>query len=471
MNNNPYNPKNPSTWKTRYTMEDLQNKGGMLKIRIYLVVSVLIATSALYTISRTGIIYREARKNNPESFFANPLFVIAALLAILLINIIVLSYANQHANALTRKIYLPPDDQDVSKRIRNKLLIPRAKLPGFLNFLTKFPFIIIQAVNSVDENHWAHWFGGPALLIIYDGFAIYVERGNQFSRVLGAGLPPPVLERHERIKTVIDLRPQDEDGTVEAWTKDGIKVKADVKIKVKILASEKAKKRSVILNEEDGKTNLIYPFDPENIKKIVESTAVPRDTDTHELKENNWQAASIGTVTGGIKAYISGQSMSELITWDEESPQLLSFKVSDELFNDLKGNLAGGGKELLSLQITDFKPTNDEVTDKLIAFWTARKKRDKSIQQAEAEAQRIFQEQDTRTRAYASFFEELLNELESFFPEDNENSTQNFTEASLILLSTVLGKDIKDPLMGPLTAREILRTFEQLREQLNQNQG
>ena len=36
--------------------------------------------------------------------------------------------------------------------------------------------------------------------------------------------------------------------------------------------------------EEEGKTNLVYPFDAQNIQTIVEGTAVLTDTESKELR-------------------------------------------------------------------------------------------------------------------------------------------------------------------------------------------
>lgn len=468
MNYQEYDPEVSETWKNRYTIKDLQTIGTLHRILILLAVGIATLISLASTTLALVYIPEDASWLHGQ-IRQSTWMKISILLATLTLIIIAIIYAISHTHNLLKKIYLPKDGENTLKLLKNKILMPRAKLPGFLNALTHFPFIIIQSVESVDKNHWAYWFGGPVLLIIYDGFAVYVERGNQFSRVLGPGLPAPVLENYEHIRAVVDLRPIEKNDSVEAWTKDGIKIKASVKITVQILSSEKAKKQSVVLKEEEGKTNLIYPFDPDNVKKIVEGTAVLLDGETKELNENNWHTAAMGSVTGKIKAYISGQSMSELITWDEKSPQLLSFKISKELFDDLKVNLANSGKDLLDLQITDFKPNKQEISDLLIAYWKTKHERDKILQEAEAEATRILRKQDARTQAYANFFEDILENPESFFPNSSQSSTESFTEASLILLASVFDKD-NDPMMGSFTTREILKTLEQLREQLNKSQ-
>ena len=57
---------------------------------------------------------------------------------------------------------------------------------------------------------------------LYHGFAAYLEYGNTFGRVVGAGVPIPILDNRETIKAVVDLRPQIREFDVNGWTKDGI---------------------------------------------------------------------------------------------------------------------------------------------------------------------------------------------------------------------------------------------------------
>lgn len=74
--------------------------------------------------------------------------------------------------------------------------------------------------------------GWHAILVIMDGTALYLERGNCFSRVVGPGVA--FLEKYETIKEAVDLRPQTYKNKVEAWTKDGIKVSFITKIVCRI---------------------------------------------------------------------------------------------------------------------------------------------------------------------------------------------------------------------------------------------
>ena len=67
----------------------------------------------------------------------------------------------------------------------------------------------------------------PAKLKISTGHALYLERGGYFSRVVGQG--SAFLEWNERIITVVNVSPRNEEISVTAWTREGIKVTVNAK--------------------------------------------------------------------------------------------------------------------------------------------------------------------------------------------------------------------------------------------------
>ncbi len=461
MASNLYNPSDSSTWKSRYTRDDLQ-KGEAGKI--------ILPAILLLSFSLIGSIYVAFVSQNITNIAR---ILILVILPLFLIIYFAIKYAFLQANVFVKKLYQLPKDYSTNQLIKHKLFIPRP-LPRFLEKLDDFSFIILAKVEDLDEKHRARWFGGPARLIIYDGVAVYLERGNQFSRVLGPGFPLPVLEKHERIKAIVNLRPVVKIDTVKAWTKDGVKVEADVQAEIQILSSDEAKRQSVVLEEGQEATNLIYPFDPENVRMVVERVAVGMNADNpKELSEREWDGAAMGSITGGIKAHISRHSLNELITWDENSPQLLSFQTSNELFDGLEKNLKNNGVQLLDLQIIGFAPVDNEIKEKLEEYWEEKEKKAKIIRKGYADAQNIRIKQNAYTLTYQNFLNERINQLREV-SRDNDNvdiDIENSTETAVMLFTQVFARSSSDPLQGALVAREMLRTLDMLRTQLNSRQN
>lgn len=454
MNSNTYNPLDSSTWKNRFTREGLQREGDVSSGIITIPVAVLM----IFALACAMFFVFQRKPTLNAVFFSFFFILIVFILAII--------YAFAQAKDVVRKFYQLPSDYAMSRLIMNKLFIPQPA-PRFLERAAIFPFIILATVDDLDEDNHARWFGGPALLIIYDGVAVYLERGNKFSRVLGPGLPAPILEKHERIKAIVDLRPVVKYGGVEAWTKDGVKVKADLQAEVQILSSEDAKQRSVVLEKGQEAVNLVYPFDADNVKKIVEKVAV--GVDGEDLFEKVWHDAAIGTIEGGVKAHISRYSLNELIIRDDNSPQLLSFQTSNELIENLEGGLRNNNiVQLLDLQITEFAPVDEDIKKKLEEYWKTKKRKEEAIRNGRSEAQNIRVKQNAYTLAYQEFLNTKVRQLQEIGQESgDDNNIDSSTEASVIFLTQVFEKSTKDPMLGTFLAREMLKTFDILREQLN----
>jgi len=277
----------------------------------------------------------------------------------------------------------------------------------------------------------------------------------------------PVLERYETIKAAVDLRPQIREAEVKTWTKDGIEVKFKVRAEIQIASSDEAKKRSVILEEEGGAANLVYPFDAERVKTVVERTAVRYNAETKELMESTWDSAAMGTITGKIKAHIAGQLIDELLLDDGNSPQILSLKVDGELSNNIRQGLEVAGSQLLSFQVTHFAPVDEEISNELRKYWDAQKEMIKTIRKGESKAESIRAAQSTQTEAYQSFLNTLISNLTEINEGKDDMDAEKFTEASVLLLTQVLEQSLSDPMLGSFVAREGLRTLKMLKDQLN----
>lgn len=472
MPQRPYSRKDSSTWHLRFKKDDLQwadldHMGSILVPMILLLFSVV-----LYPVIFIWLNLSTDTSSLPlESSRFEPVLFIIKLFTPILIPLIVAVFAlkilGKQSEQVIRAFYNLPQDYNLAPHIKRRLLgvLP---MPDLLKKLFKYPFITLTEVQDLESDHWARWFGGPATLVIYDGVAVYVERGNQFSRVLGPGLPMPVLERYETIREVVDLRPQVRDTEVVAWTKDGIEVKCEVKAQVQIASSEAARQNSVVIEENQNAINLIYPFDPDAVKTVVERTAVRFNEKTGELSESAWDGAAIGTVTGKIKAYIAAHALDELALESPNSPQLLSFDISTELSENITAGLSAAGAQLLSLQITNFAPLNDDILKKLVDYWNAEKEKIKKIREGENESQSIRAKQSAYTKAYQEFLNTLIDNLQEMNQASNTNlDTASFTETSVLLLTEVLEQSLSDPLLGSFIAKEGLSTLEMLKKQLN----
>lgn len=363
---------------------------------------------------------------------------------------------------LTRTYYGLPENYDVSSLLFQRIF------PELLDGLTRLPIIRVGKVGDLAEKHWSRWLGGPAKLMIFDGVALYLEKGSKFSRVVGPGLPMPFLERNETIKLAIDLRPQvvTRKG-IKTWTKDGIEVQFIVRAEFQIASSDEARQNSVILEESKGATNLRFPYDAKAVKQVVESIAVEYNNETKISSERSWERSALRTTVGKIKAYIAGHSIDELLLLDVNSPQLSSFQVSNELLVSINESLFIDGSQILSLQIKEFLPVDQEISDKQQKYWEAKREIINMARVGETKAEGIRAKQRARTIAQQDLLNSLIENLDEINKDFKGIDPDRFSEASILLLTQIIDKSVSDPLIGTYIAREVLETLEILREQLD----
>ncbi len=322
---------------------------------------------------------------------------------------------------------------------------------------------MIQKPSSPAETHWSRWLGGPATLIIYDGIALYLERGNQFSRVVGAGLPMPFLEQHERIKEVVDLRPQNKIDTLRPWTKDGIRIELKVRVEYKIYASPEAVVQS---------SKLMFPFDPIAVKTAVERMTVKLDP-KGELYEGTWSDGAWGTITGIINAYVAGHSLDDLFfassternaisneAGNAEAADIavVSRKIRDQI-QKAENNLAQNGIKVLAVHIEDVKVPK-EVQQLRGKYWISEKERFASIRNSRAEADRIRVREQAHADAQRNMLSAITQRLEKIDPD-------NLTEPLILSLSGLIDQGLDDPIVRPMIAQESFAVLERVRKMLH----
>ncbi len=479
--NRHYSRKDAIGWQTQYTAEeahwdDLRRMGVVLVPLLLLIFIMLMAGVVFSTIH--GSSWSENANSTSDAVFLIFRMAVSAILPLLLLvfAIIFLYKATIH---FLRELYLPPEDFPLLKRIQQRLLgVP--PLPKLVKMFWKYPFITIKEPGDLDAHHWVRWLGGPATLVVYDGNALYLERGNQFSRIVGPGSPPmPFLMREETVKAVVDLRPQVLTQIVKPWTKDGIQLKLNITIECQISASEQAIRAS---------RNLVYPFDPLAVKQAVEYTAVKSqfagrqvpDTDAHltdiyeppeptsniqgslVLVESDWLDGVWGKASGYINRHISCYSideiaLSELSEIGETTGNLYNYKFAPEHIKNINDQLAiaSCGAKVTTIQMTMTIP--DAVRDYRIKYWESEWQKRASIRQSKSEGARIRLVEEAHARANKGMLEAITGQLKDIDPD-------NLAEPILMSLAGIMENSLDDPVVRPIIAKNSLDLLDHLRD-------
>jgi len=386
--------------------------------------------------------------------------LILIILAPIVVTVIGLVLIFRATATYLRSVYHLSQDQRPGQILQRRLFgIPLYPPP--LSWIMPGAFLVLQEA-LLDDNHWARLIGGPVRLIVFDGVALYLESGNRFSRVVGPGMD--FLGLHERIKEVIDLKPQRKTGYVRPWTKDGIRIKLTLMAECQIAASPRALARA-----EDREHPLRYPFDSLAVQRAVEHITV-KDSD-EGLRQAHWLEGAWGSITGAINAYIASHTLDELFLANSApitNPaaytgmivQLLSDKFSAALLGKINSALANNGCKALNIQITEIQVPKDVLTLR-IKYWESEKEILSARKISKAEADSIRVRRQAFVLAQQTMLKTITEKLEKVDPE-------NLTEPLILSLSGLLDQGLNDPIVRPLLAKESFAALERLKKLLDQ---
>lgn len=445
----PY-PENPNDWQTAYTHEhayrDSDKYGNNFILPIVFCFFILLA----YVWFRTM----------PFPFFEtySKLIRVGLILAILLLffllfTMIVFIPALRFASTFFTEFYCPTNGVDPSKII-NYRLFGISKLPPPLNMFSQFSYIITRDGEIDKKDKWPAWIarnlGGPLILIVFDGNALYLERGNRFSRVVGPGEKIPFLEWYETIKYVVDLRPKVKTDKFDVWTKDGIKINLEVQIECRIGDPSK----------NDPVNGLVYPYDPIAVKKAVERYSLRwPNRQTGEPCEFTWLDAAWGQVTGIVPNYIGSRTLDDLFMADRNSGQVLSPAAVEEIKTSLTN-----ATQIFGVFITDFQILKVEMPEQVYEHqkeqWKTERQSIDTIIDGQTKAFHIRSQEKARADAQRDLIIAIADGLK-------KNKGRPYAEPLLLSLSGILDNSLKDPLMRAYLANETLETLEKIKTMLD----
>lgn len=367
--------------------------------------------------------------------------------------ILIKRFAFHYALNFFNEFYAPPTGINPSEVIKYRIT-NRVKLPmpfsELFPSISQFKYILVQNGEILKGDEWSAWMakslGGPLLLIVFDGSALYIERGNRFSRVVGPGIS--FLERHETIKYAVDLRTKSNTGSFDVWTKDGIFINLTVQIEYRIGDPKKANPK------------LVYPYDPVAVKKAIERHALRWPDPTKDPGEFTWEDAVWGQVTGIFPGYIGSRYLDDLLIADRHGGQILSPEATAEIFSALNNATIAFGVYVIDFQILTIK-LPQKVEDHYIKYWESERQSLATLMNGKAKAFNIRAREKVRADAQHDLILAIANGLRK-----SENEEGRFTEALLLSLSEILDHGLSDPYMRSFTAKETLETLAMLKSLL-----
>lgn len=437
----PY-PEKPSEWQTAYTREQAHLDSERRETSLDLVVLAtipIISLLALYLFRNEGI------RRNIDTIREWLLVILGFFLVALIIFIVIKSIALRLSGNFLREFYQPPEYVYPLKLIQYRLSgVPR--LPPPLSALWRFSSVTAKEGKIDKPDEWPAWMtqnmGGPIVLVVFDGCALYLERGNRFSRVIGPSEKLPFLELYETIKEVVDIRPISDDKSMKAWTQDGINI--EVKVHIECRIGDPAK----------SSEGLVYPFDPEAVKKAVERTSV-RMPDGKTLVEMNGVDLVWGQVTSLVVDYIGSRKLDALLLVELDAGPILSEDATENLLQTLNQKTQEFGFYVTNLQITHIEPPPD-IEEQRKQNLKAEMQSLATIIDGQARASSIRVVEKVRADAQRDMILAIAEGLD-------KDKTRQFTETLLLSLYGILDESLEDPLVRPMLAQENLEALERLK--------
>jgi hypothetical protein len=468
INKNPVQPTNP---QPVFTAEESswQDLGRIATFIVTLGFGFVIAS--IYLVFFLLYINNKFSPTNPSKVVGILMLVTGFIVLIvpILLEFIGLRVVSGFAKRFTESFYNISGEVDVAHLIQRRVFgVP--PMPGFLSTIITYPFIVVDKDKLDNKFSWAYSLGGPAKLIVYDGFAVYLERGD-IPRVVGSGIA--FLERYETIKDIIDLRPQIKEIATDAWTKDGIKLTIHIRLECQIQFANDTE-----LPQESEKRN--YPFYDKAIQAAVETAAVRLDKDGQPEKYD-WVAGVCGNTEGHIRMHVYGNTINHLLRGETGNPtkpeataqqqfpednkektptQLLSTDLRDLILGRVNKDIERLGARLINLQIV--KVDKSLVVDQQWAEnWSAEWKSLNTIMTGEAEAYKI----RTLEKAHADAQKDMILAIAGSLENMDE---QEMREPLLLSLSSMLENSLVDPYVRAALPRETMETLEKLQNYLQE---
>jgi hypothetical protein len=405
---------------------------------------------------------------NPSKFVG--IMIIVAVFIVLIVPIVLefigLRIISGFSKNFTKSFYNIPDEINVASLIQRRVFgVP--PMPKSLSMVITYPFILVMGDKLDDKFSWAYSLGGPAKLIIYDGYAVYLERGGKFSRVVGSGIA--FLERYETVRDIIDLHPQIKELPIDCWTKDGIKLKVHVRLEYQILSAENSATPQAEAAPESEKR--VYPFYAKAVQKAVETASVAvwlgNVGNDGKPEKYDWVAGVYGNVEGHIRTHIRSNTINDLLRADAagQTELLLSPEFNELLYEmvnkgieDNPGIVERLGARLINLQILKVEK-DDLIDDQWRKNWSAEWKSLNTITAGEAEAYKI----RTIEKAHAEAQKDMILAIAGSLENMNE---QEMREPLLLSLSGMLENSLVDPYVRAALPKETLETLEKLQDYL-----
>lgn len=268
-----------------------------------------------------------------------------------------------------------------------------------------------------DKNEIGVKIGGPGVLFVKGETAVVTERGGGFSRMIGPGAYR--LRSFERVRGIIDLRPQSLSGEQLALTKDSIPVRARTSSTFKIMprmageSEPPVPPRSFSLTWRAWRGRPIKPEEQVTISPLPASREALRlaayDLPVTPAGSVTWTAMAHGAATGGVNEAMTHRYLDQLFAPDDQtgSPRQ---EISTQVFESGRAALARRGIELISCGFDNIV-VPPQVMNLRRQMWQVHWLKESDITRSGGDAERILQHELARAEAQVELIQSITQAI------------------------------------------------------------
>ena len=281
---------------------------------------------------------------------------------------------------------------------------------------TNYPYYTVEnrkATPQVKGNPFQHFFAGPGIVMTSCDHTVIVTNNFQITQIPDPGFT--FTGRYEAINEVIDLRAQLHAFTVEAITKDGIRIKVLTFVPFRIYAGDWPRSGAAFPLRKSAAFRAVQA-------RLVEPLREQKDGATVENRQTRaWDETVDIVATRIVRHIVSDYTFDDLCAPYQPQREPRN-EIIQRLRQDLKNELSAVGIEPLGGGISNLLPADGQLLQQRIGNWQAEWERRITAEIGKGEADYIRIVESARAQTQAEMIRTISEGFERAGPSEQITS-------------------------------------------------
>jgi len=281
---------------------------------------------------------------------------------------------------------------------------------------TNYPYYTVEnrkATQQAKGNPFQHFFAGPGIVMTSCDHTVIVTNNFKITQIPDPGFT--FTGRYENINEVVDLRAQLHAFTVEAITKDGIRIKVLTFVPFRIYAGDWPRSGAAFPLRKSAAFQAVQA-------RLVEPLREQKDGATVENRQTHtWDETVDIVATQIVRRIVSEYTFDDLCAPYQPQREPRN-EIIQRLRQDLKNELGAVGIEPLGGGISNLLPADNQLLQQRIGNWQAEWERRITAEIGKGEADYIRMVESARAQAQAEMIRTISEGFERAGPSEQITS-------------------------------------------------